>query len=160
MYVSGHSNFYFTAPSYRSTASPCARISKASGCLSLVPALVSRAPVDESRPNYNQYEASPPTTPFSTGFVVLMTVKQCTEIRLPLILPKFSLRLVGWSYKVPDIAYPTLPEFAVPCHDDIRAFIGEQEAQYKKGFRSVILEFSGTLTRSHPALRVADCSNR
>jgi hypothetical protein len=85
---------------------------------------------------------------FLTGFIVTITVQECLSIAMPLLLLKTSICVVGWSKKVPETAYPTLPGFTVPSLADLWCFIGDQPEKFAAGFCSVILEIMGTMMKS------------
>ncbi len=96
--------------------------------------------------SYSVYEASSNDTPFSAGFIASLTVDQCSSLFLPSVLPPNTVRLVGWSKTVPSassINFQLLGAF-IPCGEDIRTFLGDQEQQYKVGFHAVVLEYNGS----------------
>ena len=94
---------------------------------------------------YAAYECAPREVPFSEDYIVELTVGQCMapDFHIPLALPDGSVNLVGWSMDKPTSEHFLLVNNKVPSLTDVRVFLSDQQARFRDGFRSVILEAQG-----------------
>ena len=70
------------------------------------------------------------------------------DLNIPLALPDNTVKLVGWSPEEPTTSQFLLADGKIPSLDDVRAFLSNQLIMFREGFRSVVIEAQGMISRS------------
>jgi hypothetical protein len=76
-----------------------------------------------------------------------VTLRDVLTLPVPHVLPAGEVTFLGWSDTIPTGTLgPLDPTIVIPCPDDTKEFLTKQYEQFKKGMRSVIVQYQGKFT--------------
>jgi hypothetical protein len=103
-----------------------------------------------TKTGYSAYESAPSDVRFSEDHIEQLTVGHlmALDFNIPLALPDDTVKLVGWSPEEPTTSQFLLADGKIPSLDDVRAFLSNQLIMFREGFRSVVIEAQGMISRS------------
>jgi hypothetical protein len=99
--------------------------------------------------SYTAYESSPADLLFSADSLASLTIRQSIDVfaKFPPVLREKTLRLVGWSQKIPPTDNFFLAGNSIPCLKDVRQFLGDQPEKFSQGYRGVVIEADGEMVQ-------------
>lgn len=96
---------------------------------------------------FTAYEDGEASDIYSTAHMAQVTLGDVIALPVPRVLRAGEVTFLGWSDTIPTGTLEALnPTIVIPCPDDTKEFLTQQNGQFKKGMRSVIVQYQGKFT--------------